>query len=214
MKIKYNEISRNEKCPCGSDKKYKTCCLNKADTRENLISKNLSPQSNLDNYLKSSFIKNCIYHDQSKCSEKIIKAHSIQNNKILSSLSVNGEVVVLQLNAELESLNFKGQEIGKKIATIFSGFCSYHDKTVFQPIEDIDYINNEEQNFLFAYRTFAYEYHKKLEQINAFRILVRNIPSILKNKKMVSYYRSLQASENDTNFYTRLDQISNHIRLL
>jgi len=51
MKIKYNEISRNEKCPCGSDKKYKTCCLNKADTRENLISKNLSPQSNLDNYL-------------------------------------------------------------------------------------------------------------------------------------------------------------------
>ncbi|GAH07046.1 unnamed protein product, partial [marine sediment metagenome] len=61
MKIKYNEISGNEKCPCGSEKKYKTCCLNKTDTLENLISKNLSPQSNLDNYLKLSFIKNCIY---------------------------------------------------------------------------------------------------------------------------------------------------------
>lgn len=29
MKIKFNEPDRNEKCTCGSGKKYKYCCMNK-----------------------------------------------------------------------------------------------------------------------------------------------------------------------------------------
>ncbi|GEM_PF-3237392 len=28
LKNKKNKIGRNEKCPCGSGKKYKKCCLN------------------------------------------------------------------------------------------------------------------------------------------------------------------------------------------
>ena len=27
--IDYNNVGRNDKCPCGSDKKYKKCCMNK-----------------------------------------------------------------------------------------------------------------------------------------------------------------------------------------
>ena len=79
-KLKIDKINRNEKCPCGSGIKYKKCCLNKRDNLENLYSENLSPQNNLNKHIKEGLIKQCIYPKQDECSEKIIKAHSIQNN--------------------------------------------------------------------------------------------------------------------------------------
>ena len=41
---------------------------------------------------KKSRIKECIHPDKAHCSERIIGAHSIQNNKILSKISDNGHV--------------------------------------------------------------------------------------------------------------------------
>ena len=37
--------------------------------------------------------KKCVFPDQSICSEKVIKAHSIQRNKILNHIAENGMVI-------------------------------------------------------------------------------------------------------------------------
>jgi len=59
------------------------------------------------------------------------------------------------------------EKIGRKVATISTNFCGFHDTKLFLPIESRDYRkNNKEQEFLFAYRAFAREYHAKREVKN------------------------------------------------
>ncbi|MDF9841776.1 MULTISPECIES: hypothetical protein [unclassified Paenibacillus] len=109
-----------------------------------------------------SFWEGCFHADQN-CSERIIKAHSIQNNKILNKISENGEVLMFGNELD-ESFELKAvmKKEGRKRATTFTGFCGHHDTTIFNPIENLDYqIGNKQQEFLFAYRALAHEYHAK-----------------------------------------------------
>lgn len=62
---------------------------------------------------------------------------------------------------------------GRKVASVFTGFCKKHDKILFQPIEDREFTKTEEQIFLYTYRTFAYEYHRKLEANNFLEIMAQ-----------------------------------------
>lgn len=69
-------------CPCGSGKKYKFCCYGVEDKKfhnPNEVYMYVVSQGN-----KRSF---CIHKD-GMCHSEIIKAHSIQNNKILSKLAI------------------------------------------------------------------------------------------------------------------------------
>ncbi len=167
------KIERNDPCPCGSGKKYKKCCLGKEDNHE---------YSDITKFAdiykatrKAARFKECIHPDKCNCSEKIIGAHSIQNNKILSKIADNG---MLYMPCPKPDLSFTLQnKYGRKEATVFSGFCGYHDKTTFQPIEDKDYIATEEQIFLYVYRAFAIEYHKKQESVRMHQIILSNKPS-------------------------------------
>lgn len=62
---------------------------------------------------------------------------------------------------------FEMREIGRKKATTFTGFCGVHDFEIFKPIEEVDYSKgNKEQEFLFAYRALAKEYHEKKSSLN------------------------------------------------
>lgn len=151
------KIGRNSKCPCGSGKKFKNCCLNNIS--------NSYAGSFLDFYHEvrnNSFVKECLHPDKSACSERIIKAHSIQNNGILSRISESGKVYMPCPKAD-DSFYELQHEYGRKEASIFTGFCQYHDKTVFQPIEDFPFSGTKEQIFLHVYRVFAFEYHRKKE---------------------------------------------------
>lgn len=112
---------------------------------------------------KDSFLKEC-FHEDENCSNKIIKAHSIQNNRILNKISENGEVLMIGGGLDSSSI-FKTsmQRIGRKRATTFTGFCGTHDNNLFMPIEENGYEKgNKEQEYLFAYRALAKEYHTKL----------------------------------------------------
>lgn len=128
--------------------------------------KEFDPKDFLNEYKrlrKESRIKECIHPNKHECSEKIISAHSIQNNKILKTISDNGKVY---MPCPKNDCIFPIQkEYGRKEATVFTGFCGYHDKTVFQPIEDKSFIGSAEQVFLYIYRAFAIEYHKKKEAV-------------------------------------------------
>ncbi|WP_270406064.1 hypothetical protein [Paenibacillus timonensis] len=109
---------------------------------------------NYNKHKKETMHKECLV---TGCFEKVIKAHSIQNNKILNKLSDNGEVMYFDFGKpEFPSLM---RRIGRGKATTFTGFCSKHDTFIFRPIELKDYVlGDKEQEFLFAYRAFARAY--------------------------------------------------------
>ena len=177
-------IGRNDPCPCGSGKKYKYCCLNKPDDPS---LSNIKTEKDIEKIFKeirrSAQFKQCLYPDHSECSEHIIKAHSIQNNKILKRISDNGEVYMPR--PKNENIFSTMTEYGRKEATVFTGFCEYHDKIIFRPIEDDCFTKTAEQIFLYIYRAFAIEYHNKLEAVNMNRILFSRKPSIIKSTEFM-----------------------------
>ena len=158
------KIGRNDPCPGGSGKKYKKCCLNKPDMQK-LAEAVVNATHNIKNEAR---IKQCLHPNHNECDGKIIKAHALQNNRILNKIAENGMLVTLDGTQfhMFQVADFKG----RKSATTFTGFCSYHDKTLFQDIEDNPFSGTAKQVFLFTYRTMAWHYHKKQEQTNAARI--------------------------------------------
>lgn len=156
------KIGRNESCPCGSGKKYKNCCLK--DNIDPFLKRTEEFTTLYKKLRKEAHFKECIHPNKSECSEKIVSAHSIQSSKILKKISDDGK---LYMPCPKPDLSADGMyEYGKKEASVFTGFCGYHDKTVFQPIEDVDFSKTKEQIFLYTYRAFALEYHKKQEAVN------------------------------------------------
>jgi len=115
---------------------------------------------------KDARVKEC-FCDNFQCTGRIIQAHSIQNNRILNRISEDGLVVKLEGADENGNFIINTEEIGRKIATVSTNFCGFHDDLIFKPIESKDYQKHtRNQEFLFAYRAFAKEYHVKLEVRN------------------------------------------------
>lgn len=163
------KIGRNEKCPCGSGKKYKRCCLGK--TADQIYFETVIKSS--DNLRNDSRIYQCLHPDKGHCDGKIIKAHAIQNNRILKRISENGEVITMDGQSNL--IFQDAQKKGRKIATTFTGFCKYHDKTTFQEIEDKPFEASEKQIFLFTYRTMAWHVQKKREQSKGSQLMLKRM---------------------------------------
>lgn len=162
-----NKIGRNDKCPCGSGRKYKKCCLKK--TSQKLFFEKIHKL--VRESRNEAYIKQCLHPNVEECDEKIIKAHSIQNNQILKKISTNGEVYMPLSKNNLPFVTL--DKYGRKVASVFTGFCKKHDKILFQPIEDRKFTKTEEQTFLYTYRTFAYEYHRKLEANSFLEIMAQ-----------------------------------------
>lgn len=197
------KLGRNEKCLCGSGIKYKYCCMGKQDEPETNI--NLTKKSQIDKMIKAGRFKHCIHPDQNECSENIIKAHSIQHNKILNNLSRDGMLIMFNYDFNNNNdffINYK--LIGKKNSTTFTGFCGKHDKITFQPIEDENFVGDDKQNFLFAYKAFAYEFHKKLEQLNAYQVRFKTKPSLATDLDFYLNYYGVELGLNDLVYYKEI----------
>ncbi|MCM3342517.1 SEC-C metal-binding domain-containing protein [Paenibacillus sp. MER TA 81-3] len=169
------KIGRNDHCPCGSGIKYKKCCLGKHDDEE--FSNPVNFLNSFKTLRKESKIKQCLHPDRPACSEKIIGAHSIQNNKILKRLSSNGHVYMPCPKPDNPFAVMT--KWGRKEATVFTGFCGHHDNKVFDPIEDGLFDGSELHIFLYTYRCFAVEYHKKMEVVNMQKNAFRRKPSLI-----------------------------------
>lgn len=117
---------------------------------------------------KKASVKVCLRggDEQAGCSGKIVQAHSIQRGKILASIAEGSSGKVYHLDLSLVedtasiSPEFKLEGI-KKFST-FSGFCSGHDKAIFQPIEDVAFTATAKQKDIYAYRAAAKELHASL----------------------------------------------------
>ncbi|MCQ4935547.1 YecA family protein [Anaerotignum propionicum] len=190
------KIGRNDLCPCGSGKKYKMCCLGKEDDEYYTNPTNLA--ETYKKLRKKSKIKQCLHPNKKECSEKIIGAHSIQNNKIIKRISSDGLVYMPCPKADNAFLPIT--EYGRKEATVFTGFCGYHDKVIFQPIEDSVFDKSIKHIFLYTYRCFAIEYHKKQEAVNMGKNLYKLKPSLIEMHGNNNPFKGMEIAINDFQF--------------
>lgn len=99
------------------------------------------------------------------CKNKAIRAHSVQNSRILENLCENGHVTTFKRRIDKD----QGPQIdlgllGRNSATTFTGLCSKHDQEIFSEIDN-DEINleNKQHLFLLAYRSVHRELHATME---------------------------------------------------
>lgn len=200
---KQNKIGPYEECPCGSNKKFKFCCYQKArQAKTETDNKYLEYsdgrlQHEMNNIWESTDFKECFAFDKENCNGVIKSAHSIQNNRILNKISDNGHVYSISHKITKQGIDPELKKISKNKASTFFGFCDYHDTELFKPIELNDYQNEPIQNFLFAFRAFAIEYHKKVRKLENARNIFRMNPVTLLMDDSVFFYRMSQLDVKD-----------------
>lgn len=167
------KINNSEPCLCGSGKKFKECCKNKIFSHGSVYSDDVlnNPQrinAILQKRMQDTDFKACMYPNKSECKLPIKNAHTLQNNGVLSIIAEDDHVMVIDiLNKVRTGSSIK--RISKNKATTFYGFCEYHDSVLFKDIELREYAKEDKQNFLYAYRMLAQEYHKNKESWHHYR---------------------------------------------
>lgn len=125
--------------------------------------------SNVIDAVKHMHIKRCMYPN---CNAKdVIKSHALQNNGVISRLAVDNHVLMPYVQSSATYLEKnklfrkKLKRVGKNEATTFYGFCKKHDDQIFAPIEKEQWAINEDNEFLFAYRTLCSHLRNKEETV-------------------------------------------------
>lgn len=154
------KISRNDRCWCGSGKKYKHCHLNRE--KEEPV-----PEWKADKEFRAAFSsKKCSapkeWHES--CSGTIVRAHTVPKSSSLKAIARDGHVYGYVPN--LKKLQKQGgvlapELVGVNRASTFTGFCSAHDNGIFAPIETRPFEGSEDQLFALAYRSFSREAYTK-----------------------------------------------------
>jgi hypothetical protein len=147
---------RNDRCPCGSGKKYKKCHYGRESQKPvNPFESGIAFRKALEH--------NTCYHPlaaSGTCSGKAIRAHSVRRSADLSALAVDGHVnaIVADPTALIRSGGrLEAQLVGINKASTFTGFCNYHDTSTFAPLETRTFVADFEQCFLLFYRAWARE---------------------------------------------------------
>jgi hypothetical protein len=107
------------------------------------------------------------------CEKKPIRAHSIQNAKVLDLLQENNHVLMPlpKLTPDKEP-TIEFCLVGRNSASTFTGLCSEHDAELFRLAdnEPLD-VKNEEQLGQFAYRAIMRELHTCAEAAYRFQLM-------------------------------------------
>ena len=99
-----------------------------------------------------------------QCDGSPIRAHSVQNARILDLLQASGHVIAPSIRFGVDGPQITFDSIGRNNATTFTGLCSVHDANIFAPIDNAAFDKrNEQQLFLFAYRAVTRELHTCME---------------------------------------------------
>lgn len=97
--------------------------------------------------------------DDCYCSDKIIKAHSIQNKNVLSYIADKTNHVY-GITPDKDKV-FDKKSVNR--ASTFKGFCGHHDNKLFEYIDNEIYsvLSQEKANFLYALRAVSRELYAK-----------------------------------------------------
>lgn len=167
---KNKKIGRNDLCYCGSNIKYKKCHLNR----------HLQPEvteGEVKGFASKQRVAKTCFHssvDGANCGGKIIKAHTVSKSGSLRSIARNGKVY--NFKPDINSLfknngKFECQEVGIGQASTFPGFCAYHDKQLFSPVEDQEFEASVYNATLLGYRAIAREIYAKQHQTGGISFL-------------------------------------------
>lgn len=147
---------RNAPCWCGSGLKYKKCHYDREEQEKE------NPWDAVAANRKAFQQKKCWAANVGLglCQGSIIRAHTVSKGSNLRKIAKDGHV--LQYSANIEDLKKNGgklsvKPIGINEASIFNGFCAYHDQTLFSCIENEQYSGRPDQNLAVAYRTLSRE---------------------------------------------------------
>ncbi len=155
--IQAYQTGRYEVCWCQSGKIYKDCHLERNKHRKiskGEVRKELSKIFDRKKYCSASF-------DQENCKLPIKGAHTVQRGRVLSSMAKDGHVGTFYRNSNgFEQLRDIKTGI-KKEASIFCGFCEYHDTELFKDIELNEFIATPENCWASSYRAVCHEYYQK-----------------------------------------------------
>ena len=135
----------------------------------------------------------CLHYQAGDRCNEIIKAHSIQNNGVLSKIADEKKVIyALSKNiSDFEkndgNLGFRKYSIHK--FSIFRGFCGNHDNDLFKPI-DTSYFKstNQQQVFLYAYRSLTKELFDKENTLNIYMEMIEDVKENIGLSKNISSY--------------------------
>jgi hypothetical protein len=111
-------------------------------------------------------VNRCLEPSES-CTNRAIRAHSVQNAIVMDLLHRAGHVKILAHDHKnTESYALMWRDVGRNLATTFEGFCSTHDADLFVPIDTqtLD-LTDCEQLFLYAYRSVARELNAQMEAV-------------------------------------------------
>lgn len=98
------------------------------------------------------------------CAEKPIRAHSIQNARVIDLLEKDGHVIAPKLELDGNQPRIRFQRVGRNIASTFPGFCQRHDAELFRTLDNTVFDrNNLEQIFQLAYRSVTKELHATMQ---------------------------------------------------
>lgn len=155
----------NDPCWCGSGKKYKKCHRFREDQEPLEFSDGLAAIARS----KKNANCNCPPDETPFCKGKPIGSHSISKSLGIRKIAEHGHVLGLKHDAPNLKKNAGRPSIGAigigKIS-VFPGFCRFHDKKLFSPIEDVVFDASPEQCSLLSYRAIAREKYTKVFGIN------------------------------------------------
>jgi hypothetical protein len=107
------------------------------------------------------------------CQEKAIKAHSIQNAKVMDLIATDGHVMMPRGVLANGDMRMELRRVGRQEASTFAGLCSKHDIELFEAVDTRPLnIDNCEQRRQLATRAYLRQFHTELA--NAEREWVRH----------------------------------------
>lgn len=100
-----------------------------------------------------------------QCPNKAIRAHSIQNSRVLDLICCNDHVIQLLPHFEKDNPSeLRYKLIGRNKATTFTGLCSEHDRTIFREVDNNQINANDTLHlFLLAYRSIYRELYATMD---------------------------------------------------
>jgi len=150
---------RNQRCWCGSGKKYKVCHFLRESAEPP------TPQETLKGIKSSQRLTHCLHPGASptSCSAKIARSHTVPRSS-LATIARKGHVYTF--DSALPTLIKTRGRIGLRLvglaaASVFTGFCERHDNDLFAPLEKCDFAITAETAFLLTFRAIAREIHDK-----------------------------------------------------
>lgn len=146
-----------EPCWCGSQKLFRDCHRDRQRLRKITDSET---RSNLSRIMDANELC-CATFDAANCGTFIKGAHTIQRGRVLQSMAKDGHVGTFYRNIHGFSNVGDIKNGVKRQASIFYGFCDYHDTELFKNFEVSEFTVSPENCWASSYRAICHEYYQK-----------------------------------------------------